>query len=192
MHGLPGVFDPERRPWIDPDAGTTDEILEAVRRCPTGALAATRHDGAEGERPDPHVSVTVTPDGPVHIRGDLGVGVPGEPDPLPEARVALCRCGRSGNKPFCDNAHLEAGFEGEVLEDMPERAVAEAPPPGGAVVEVRENGPVIVRGTVRFEASDGTVGWIANPALCRCGQSGTKPFCDGSHKDGGFIAPGAG
>ena len=38
VKGLPAVFDPNRRPWVDPDAATADEIAAVVRRCPTGAL----------------------------------------------------------------------------------------------------------------------------------------------------------
>jgi CDGSH-type Zn-finger protein/uncharacterized Fe-S cluster protein YjdI len=192
VHGLPSVFDPDRRPWVDPDGAGVEEVMAAVARCPTGALAASRHDRAEPERPDPRVSVKIMSDGPAYIRGDLRVGVPGEEALRAESRIALCRCGHSAHKPFCDNAHVDAGFEGETLGEMPVRAVDEAPEPAGATVEVRENGPVILRGTVQFEAADGTVGWISNPALCRCGRSQTKPFCDGSHKDGQFIAPGAG
>ena len=36
--GLPGVFDPRRHPWIEPNVGTTKEIIEQVKKCPSGAL----------------------------------------------------------------------------------------------------------------------------------------------------------
>jgi uncharacterized Fe-S cluster protein YjdI len=39
IFGLPGVFDVNRRPWIDPLAATTVEIIEQVGRCPSGALS---------------------------------------------------------------------------------------------------------------------------------------------------------
>jgi uncharacterized Fe-S cluster protein YjdI len=48
VHGLPAVFDAERRPWIEPDAASADDVMEQVRRCPSGALQAKRH-----ERPGP-------------------------------------------------------------------------------------------------------------------------------------------
>lgn len=35
---LPGVFDPQRKPWVDPDAAVADTIAAVVERCPTGAL----------------------------------------------------------------------------------------------------------------------------------------------------------
>lgn len=40
--GLPAVFDPRRRPWIDMTAATTDQIEAQVHRCPSGALTCGR------------------------------------------------------------------------------------------------------------------------------------------------------
>lgn len=37
--GLPGVFDPRRKPWIEMDQATTDQIIEQVKKCPSGALS---------------------------------------------------------------------------------------------------------------------------------------------------------
>ncbi|MFV1988578.1 MAG: CDGSH iron-sulfur domain-containing protein [Gemmatimonadota bacterium] len=190
VHGLPNVFDAEKRPWIDAAGASADEIAAAVANCPTGALTMMRHDGGAEKRADDNVSVTVAPDGPVYVRGDMTVGVPGADEPSRETRAAFCRCGQSANKPFCDNAHIDANFKGGNIAEMPERAVAEAPDPGGAAVSPLENGPLFLEGVVKFTAEDGTEGWITNPALCRCGLSSTKPFCDGSHKDGAFVSPG--
>jgi len=192
VHGLPDVFDAEKRPWIDAAGASADEIAAAVAKCPTGALEIARHDGGAEERADATVSATVAPDGPVYVRGRLTVGIPGEADPVQETRAAFCRCGESANKPFCDNAHIDASFRGGSIAEMPERAVADAPESGGAAVTPLEDGPLFLEGVVRFTAEDGTEGWITNPALCRCGLSGTKPFCDGSHKDGAFVSPGPG
>jgi len=41
--GLIQVFDPRRRPWITPEGGTTEEIIERVDRCPSGALSYYRN-----------------------------------------------------------------------------------------------------------------------------------------------------
>lgn len=195
VRSLGAVFQPGRRPWIDPEGATADEIARVVARCPSGALSIERREGGSGGSADERVSVHVVPNGPAYVRGDLTVELPGESEPVRETRVALCRCGRSANKPFCDNSHLDAGFTGEGMRELPERAVAEPPEPGGATVSPRENGCLFIDGTVRFTAADGSEGWIARPALCRCGRSDTKPFCDGSHKDeshpdGRFVSPG--
>ena len=61
-----------------------------------------------------------------------------------------------------------------------------------AVVTVYENGPLIVRGQFVITAQDGELipAGRRTVALCRCGRSALKPFCDGSHALTGFRAPG--
>jgi CDGSH-type Zn-finger protein len=58
------------------------------------------------------------------------------------------------------------------------------------VIKVRESGPYLVRGPVTLTDADGHEYAIASDdiALCRCGGSQNKPFCDGSHKTNGFAA----
>ena len=56
-------------------------------------------------------------------------------------------------------------------------------------IKVRENGPYLVTGRVTLIDAEGHEYTVEeNFVLCRCGQSQTKPFCDGSHKTSGFIA----
>lgn len=50
-------------------------------------------------------------------------------------------------------------------------------------IEERENGPLVVSGITRMQGADGSVEVKPVMALCRCGLSGNKPFCDGSHSD---------
>lgn len=57
-------------------------------------------------------------------------------------------------------------------------------------VELRADGPVVITGRVDLVAPDGTVERVERLFLCRCGASGDKPRCDGSHKRVGFSAPG--
>lgn len=60
------------------------------------------------------------------------------------------------------------------------------------VIRCRENGPLLVQGPVKIVDHQGNEFTIpaGKPAvaLCRCGQSKNKPFCDGSHKTCGFVA----
>jgi CDGSH-type Zn-finger protein len=60
------------------------------------------------------------------------------------------------------------------------------------VIRCRENGPLVVKGPVTVVDHLGNEFALPpgkeNVALCRCGHSGTKPFCDGSHRDCGFQA----
>lgn len=57
-------------------------------------------------------------------------------------------------------------------------------------IKVRENGPYLVRGPVTLTDANGAIFTIEgeNIALCRCGASENKPFCDGSHKANGFTS----
>jgi len=59
-----------------------------------------------------------------------------------------------------------------------------------AVVKVRDSGPYRVSGTFQLTDADGNVYPVVDGtvALCRCGGSQTKPFCDGTHKTNGFVA----
>jgi CDGSH-type Zn-finger protein len=79
---------------------------------------------------------------------------------------------------------------------QPQPVAPEDPTPtsgGGATITPYRDGPLIVRGDFRLLDQDGNA---IDPgretiALCRCGKSGIKPFCDGSHKRAGFSAPSA-
>ena len=170
-------------------------------------------------------------------------------------RYALCRCGRSGNKPFCDGTHAREGFEADDHDPGPYADTAEdygtdqlvvrdrrdicvhagfcgneitnvwkaAPkaddgntramvigmvekcPSGALTVEVMgentepllpeaigvvDDGPLFVSGGIPVELPDGsTIETRNRVTLCRCGASGSKPLCDGSHADVGFEDP---
>lgn len=109
LRALPEVFDVHRRPWVLVDAAPADAVAAAVARCPTGALRFERFDGAaQEELPDPPL-IEPQEDGPLYIRGQVHiVKEDGDEKDLP--RAALCRCGESNNKPFCDNMHRRVGF----------------------------------------------------------------------------------
>ena len=53
-------------------------------------------------------------------------------------------------------------------------------------IKVTPNGPLLVKGTVELIMADNTVVTKENPALCRCGASNNKPYCDGTHVKIGF------
>ena len=110
MLAQPEVFDALRRPWVDIDAADPQSIAEAVLRCPTGALRYESKGDLPQESPPPHTEVEMRPNGPLYIRGTLRVKGPKGEVVTEEYRLALCRCGASNNKPFCDNSHFVAGF----------------------------------------------------------------------------------
>jgi len=180
------VFVKERRPWVDPDAADADTVVQDVCSCPSGALHSTRRDGGPDETPDERATVGVAADGPLHLRGDLTIV--GAPEDMPGVRMraTLCRCGYSNNKPFCDNRHLEHGFTDPGL-------IADTGPgldeTGGPItVTPMPNGPLRVEGNLTMVDGTGEERWHGTKAaLCRCGHSDNKPFCDGSHKTAGFT-----
>jgi len=107
---LPGVFDPERRPWIDVSAAGTDQIEAAVALCPSGALSTRRPNTETRVNTNDATEVRAIPNGPLILRGNLRVvGADGK-ELTRLQKVALCRCGQSRNKPFCDGSHKRVGF----------------------------------------------------------------------------------
>ena len=188
VHGLPEVFDPERRPWIEPDGAGPERVAEVVRACPTGALKFDPGEGAAAEEPAERNTATIVPDGPIYLRGDLLL-VDGAGEETRETRAALCRCGASRNKPFCDNSHQQAGFadRGEVPD--PRLAPLASPDERGRLrIAAAAHGPLLLEGPLDLRAASGTTAAGRKGALCRCGASANKPFCDGSHVAIGFEA----
>jgi uncharacterized Fe-S cluster protein YjdI/CDGSH-type Zn-finger protein len=110
LNGLPAVFDAWRRPWIQVDAASADEIADVVMRCPTGALHFRRLDGGPQEPESPETAIELRPSGPLFVRGKVRLEEPGGQLIREDTRVALCRCGGSENKPFCDGTHRRIGF----------------------------------------------------------------------------------
>ncbi len=111
VHRLPEVFDPNRRPWIEPTAAGPDAVARVVERCPTGALTYALADGESAEPIDTEVTLHLKTDGPLYLRGKITLTNPEGVDDV-SSRLALCRCGHSKNKPFCDNSHVDSDFRG--------------------------------------------------------------------------------
>jgi CDGSH-type Zn-finger protein len=182
------VFDPERRPWIDPLRATAVEIAAAIERCPTGAL---HYESAAGpSEPVLENRVLVAADGPLYVSGDVQLKDANGAELLADTRVALCRCGASENKPLCDGRHADVGFRD--AGDVAGVSDAADGTSGALAISVARNGPLLLDGVHRVaEATGGDRGVRRKGALCRCGQSATKPFCDGAHARVGFRPDGS-
>jgi len=107
---LASVFRSEEDPWIDPDRAKVEQIAEAIKKCPSGALSYTVA-GVEYRDQDREPMITVTKDGPYAVTGGIelldrrrGKGASAE-------HYTLCRCGGSKNKPFCDGTHWSIEFK---------------------------------------------------------------------------------
>ena len=174
-----------RQPWCQPDLASNGEIEEVVLRCPTGALTYQYKDGANTEQAASENTIHVAYNGPLYFKGNLDIE--GAPDDINgvQFRAALCRCGQSKNKPFCDNSHEDADFKdygavGETGDGLEATG-------GELKVTPLTDGPLLVKGNVTITTGSGRQAWQGKEtALCRCGASQNKPFCDGKHKDVGF------
>ncbi|MDQ1042610.1 (4Fe-4S)-binding protein [Streptomyces sp. V4I2] len=101
INGLPEVFDPSRRPWIQPQAASADQLAEVVRRCPSGALQYELTDGGR-ETPDRPTHITRTPAGQLLVRGEMSLDT--REGTHTETRAVLCGCGNSQLQPYCDHS----------------------------------------------------------------------------------------
>lgn len=176
---LPQVFDPARRPWVDPDAAPVEEIAAMIRTCPSGALTFKRLDGGTDEVPHAINRVAVLENGPLALQGDLEV------EGQAMTRATLCRCGKSKNKPYCDYAHVKEGFEATGEPSL--EAKTDEVDRGPVTVSRMADGCLKVDGPVEITSGTGhRIAVTGKAFLCRCGASKNKPFCDGSHKAIGF------
>ncbi len=111
--GLPEVFNPSERPWINPQAATTDRIIEQVKKCPSGALSFyMNNDNEDIAEITVESLVEVSPNGPLLVYGNLIVKDKEGNETHKSKVTAFCRCGQSSNKPYCDGSHIKIGFEG--------------------------------------------------------------------------------
>jgi CDGSH-type Zn-finger protein/truncated hemoglobin YjbI len=114
---LPGVYRVDGEPFVAPTGGRMDDIVRAVRACPSGALGFAM-SGGDGRNLADQVrerAVEVSKDGPYRITGGIPViDADGEPVPrnqgASEEHYSLCRCGHSRNKPFCSGMHWYVEF----------------------------------------------------------------------------------
>lgn len=111
--GLREVFKPGERPWIKPEGADTERIIAQVKQCPSGALAYRMNNASGSAEPAGNTTeVEVADKGPLLFKGACVVKHTDGRLETREQVTAFCRCGASGNKPYCDGSHRKIGFEG--------------------------------------------------------------------------------
>ncbi|MBC2840378.1 (4Fe-4S)-binding protein [Robiginitalea sp. SC105] len=110
VQALPDVYRPEEKPWIRPEHASVKALRDQIDRCPSGALSYRDNSAAEEGSDSPGVRAQVVKGGPLLVRGIVELETEGEGRRL-EGSTAFCRCGASGNKPFCDGSHKKVDFE---------------------------------------------------------------------------------
>lgn len=95
----------------------TEKIIEQARKCPSGALSYYLNAATQGS-PDKIIAgsanimkVEVTPDGPYLIKTECVIAHSNGIEETKTGTVALCRCGSSANKPYCDGSHRKIDFK---------------------------------------------------------------------------------
>ena len=113
--GLPEVFDTDRRPWILPDNAESAQVIDAVNRCPSGALTSHRTPPHSEDKSDKMTEPTVRAqkNGPLAVQGQIEIEDITWPEGAVRDRFTLCRCGASRTMPFCDGSHSTVGFTDE-------------------------------------------------------------------------------
>ena len=104
---LPEVFKPKEKPWIKVDQANTEAIINAVSACPSGALSIRKDSEQEKENQKnlEDMKVQVMDNGPLLVHGTITLTHADGSVEEKEKITAFCRCGKSGNQPFCDGSH---------------------------------------------------------------------------------------
>ncbi len=132
--------------------------------------------------------ITIRPNGPLVCEGNFTLLSSDGEVLSTESELYLCRCGASKTMPFCDGSHKKIEFE-EAVEFEDARAEELEDPTAPVTITCRSNAMYLIKGPVTIQSRDGRFVTTRNRgALCRCGVSEKKPFCDASHKQCGFQA----
>jgi uncharacterized Fe-S cluster protein YjdI len=116
--GLVQVFNPRAKPWVKMDGGSTEQIIEQVKKCPSGALSyfLNTEDNSEDKKILLEIAnmlkIEVSANGPYLIKSECRIVYSDGREETKTGTVALCRCGTSLNKPYCDGNHRRIEFKG--------------------------------------------------------------------------------
>ena len=109
---LPEVYRPDEKPWIRPDAATIDDLKDQIGKCPSGALTYREKDNDQDRDSTAEaVEINVLSGGPLLVSGNVKIRVADQITQTDGGNVALCRCGASDKKPYCDGSHKKLDFD---------------------------------------------------------------------------------
>lgn len=140
------------------------------------------------KQPPRQNTITVCSNGPLICEGDFTL-LDADGEVLAnEDELYLCRCGASRKTPFCDGSHKRIEFEDDA-RFADERGEGLGETHGPVTITCRTDAMYMVKGPVTIQSKEGhSATQRSRAALCRCGASGKKPFCDASHKLCGYIS----
>lgn len=114
VKNLPEVFNIKNKPWVNVDGSSKEKIEELIGKCPSGALRfrLNNEENMTTESSDQKTKISCAKNGPLLVKGEIFLE-DGDGNKIETSQnVALCRCGASTNKPFCDGSHKKIEFEG--------------------------------------------------------------------------------
>ncbi len=112
---LPQVFNLRKRPWVNMQGATSEEIIKIVKRCPSEALLVKWNKDIEAEKNKPQTIEATTiiklmKNGPYLISGNFKILDSDGIEMDFHDRASLCRCGQSAKMPLCDGTHRKIEF----------------------------------------------------------------------------------
>ena len=115
------VFNPRKRPWVNMDGASTEEIIRVVKLCPTQALAFKYNKDIEGDKQaeinsgpkETDAEARIMEDGPLVLKGSFVIFDIDGKELKHFKMTSLCRCGASITLPFCDGTHRKIGYTGK-------------------------------------------------------------------------------
>ena len=111
VKGLPSVFSSESsEDWIAPDNDSLENVKAAVANCPSGAMSLQIEGQVIAPTETTKPQISIVPNGPLNVQGIKLIDRQPATNARPE-QYALCRCGLSKNKPYCDYSHAEQGWQ---------------------------------------------------------------------------------
>jgi len=113
VRGLSKVFNPKDRPWIKMYSASTDEIIQTVNNCPSGALTYKGNNdmSEKAEAAKAKTKVQILDGGPLMVEGPCAIIDKEGNETIKKGKIFFCRCGGSSNKPYCDGTHKKANFD---------------------------------------------------------------------------------
>lgn len=112
-HGLPQVFDPRKKPWINIEGADSATIMNKIDQCPSGALSYYKNNPtAATTTVETETIIEPLANGPLLVYGNVSIKQADGTEEKKSKLTAFCRCGASGKKPYCDGTHVKINFEG--------------------------------------------------------------------------------
>ncbi len=117
--GLPEVFNTKKKPWVNIHGSDSKSIIRAVDSCPSRALTysksnkfVTTNVSSKDRKKSKYARVQILNGGPALITGNFILrDIHKKKIKIENEVAAICRCGGSKKKPFCDGSHLSIGFK---------------------------------------------------------------------------------